>query len=230
MRPAAALAVVAAVAAVSVQCSSAPMPPAAPAPALSAPASASTAGPVRATVDPVTAAELGASWHPGCPVAPGKLRRVSVDHIGFDTQAHRGELVVHEELVPQVIAIFEELYRLHYPIEKMRTVDQYRAADDELSMEDNNTSAFSCRAIPGSGRWTQHAYGRAIDLNPLLNPYIGAGGEFRPKNAAVYVKRDRIEPGLIHDGDASVHVFTDRGWRWGGNWKSPIDYQHFEKP
>src|ERR1700757_1068026 len=115
-----------------------------------------------ATVQPVTPAELGASWHPGCPVEPAQLRRVGVDHIGFDGRAHHGELIVHQDLVPEVIAIFDRLYRSGFPIDKIRTVEQYPAADDELSMEDNNTSAFNCRRIPGTSKWSQHAYGRAI--------------------------------------------------------------------
>jgi hypothetical protein len=199
-------------------------------PAAVSPSASSAPPPAAATVHPVTAAELGASWRPGCPVAPERLRRVDVNHIGFDGQTHRGELVVHENLVPQVITIFEQLYRLAYPIEKIRTLDHYRAADDELSMEDNNTSAFNCRDIPGSGRWSEHAYGRAIDLNPLLNPYIDRRGAFQPKNAAAYLDRTRTDPGLLHDGDPAVRAFTDRGWRWGGHWRSPIDYQHFERP
>ena len=179
---------------------------------------------------PVTAAELGASWRPGCPVEPGRLRRVYVEHVGFDGQTHLGELIVHEDLVPEVIAIFEKLYQLGYPVEKIRTVDHYPAADDELSMEDNNTSAFNCRGIPGTTRWSQHAYGRAIDLNPLLNPCIFASGELQPHNAAAYLDRSRTEPGLLHGADPAVHAFTDRGWRWGGDWLGPIDYQHFERP
>ena len=137
---------------------------------------------------------------------------------------------MHEDLVAEVITIFEQLYRLRYPIEKMRTLDLYRAADDELSMEDNNTSAFNCRGLSGSSRWSQHAYGRAIDLNPLLNPCIYGGGAFQPQNAAPYLDRARTDPGLLHNGDPAVHVFTDRGWRWGGFWTGPIDYQHFERP
>ena len=202
-----------------------PSPPATPSASVSAPPA-----PAGATVAPVTAAELGASWRPGCPVEPEQLRRVDVDHIGFDGQPHRGELIVHEELVSQVITAFEQLYRLRYPIEKVRTVDQYPAAADELSMEDNNTSAFNCRDIPGTGQWSQHAYGRAIDLNPLLNPYVDGSGAFQPKNAAAYLDRSRTDPGLLHSGDPAVRVFTDRGWRWGGYWRSPIDYQHFERP
>lgn len=207
------------------QCTAAPSPPTET--RLAAP----TADPPPAapTVSRVTAAELGASWQPDCPVTPAQLRRISLNHLGFDDRTHRGELIVHEELVPQVITIFDRLYRLGYPIEKMRPAARYRNADDELSMTDNNTSAFSCRRIPGSGRWAQHAYGRAIDLNPLLNPYRDAHG-VQPRNGQVYLDRHRIDPGLLHDGDPGVRVFTDRGWRWGGHWKSPIDYQHFELP
>ena len=132
-------------------------PPPAATTSSSADASSSTSAPpapAGATVQPVTAADLGASWRPGCPVEPGQLRRVDVDHIGFDGQTHRGELIVHEDLVPEVIAIFEQLYRLGFPIEKIRTADRYPAADDELSMEDNNTSAFNCRGITGHGSLT----------------------------------------------------------------------------
>ncbi|AZP80141.1 M15 family metallopeptidase [Mycobacterium avium subsp. paratuberculosis] len=182
------------------------------------------------TVRPVTAAELGASWHPGCPVEPGQLRRVDVDHIGFDGQTHRGELIVHQDLAPQVVTIFARLYRLSFPIEKIRTVDHYRDADDELSMEDDNTSAFNCRGIPGSDRWSEHAYGRAIDLNPRLNPCLYPTGAFQPQNAGDFLDRDRTDPGLLHDGDPAVRAFTDSGWRWGGQWTAPVDYQHFERP
>jgi hypothetical protein len=80
-----------------------------------------------------------------------------------------------------------------------------------------------------TGRWSQHAFGRAIDLNPLLNPYIDRTGAFQPKNAAPYLDRNRTDPGVLHEGDAVVHVFTDRGWRWAGDWRTPIDYQHFER-
>lgn len=135
---------------------------------------------------------------------------------------------MHQDLVEPVVAIFERLYWLEFPIEKMRPVAHYSKADDQLSMQDNNTSAFNCRRIAGSGNWAQHAYGRAIDVNPLLNPMVDHG-KFEPKNAKVYLDRRRIEPGLLHPGDPAVRVFTDAGWRWGGNWKSPVDYQHFER-
>ncbi|MGX9789711.1 M15 family metallopeptidase [Mycobacterium sp. MMS18-G62] len=207
------------------QCSSAPAPPAATSPpSVVTPSSTSQPPAVR----PVTTADLGASWRPGCPIDPRELRRVEVDYFGFDGQIHRGALIVNEDLASEVVAIFEQLLQQRYPIEKIRTVDTYPVADDELSMEDNNTSAFNCRDIPGTGRWSLHAYGRAVDLNPRLNPYIDGTGAFQPKNAAPYLDRTRRDPGLLHAEDPAVRVFTDRGWHWGGSWRTPIDYQHFE--
>ncbi len=237
-RRGAVLAEVLAVGVVLVQCTSAPpphpvtSPPAATSSSPPAPASSSISAPpapAGATVAPVTAAELGTTWRPGCPVEPEQLRRVSLSYIGFDGQTHRGDLIVHEDLAPDVIAIFEQLYRLGYPVEKIRTVDNYSDADDELSMEDNNTSAFNCRTVPGTSEWSPHAYGRAIDINTLVNPCLYASGYFEPTNAAPYLDRSRTDPGLLHKGDPAVHAFTDRGWRWGGEWSAPLDYQHFER-
>ena len=232
--PAAVLAVLLSVsAAVAVGCaaSRAVPPPAAPPvpPPAAPPTPPSPGSPAPAEVTTVDAAELGQSWAPGCPVGPEQLRRVTVSHLGLDNNTHRGELIVHRDVVDQVIAIFADLHRIGYPIEKMRNVAHYPGADDEASMRDNNTSAFNCRRIPGSGNWALHAYGRAIDVNPLLNPYLDGDG-VQPGNAEVFLDRDRIDPGLLHDGDPAVRAFTDRGWRWGGHWRSPIDYQHFELP
>jgi D-alanyl-D-alanine carboxypeptidase len=181
-------------------------------------------------VSPVTADRIGASWRPGCPVRPEQLRLVQVDYLGVDGQTHRGELIVHEDRVDDVRAIFADLLALRYPIEKVQTPERYPGAVDELSMRDNNTSAFNCRGIPGSSSWSQHAYGRAIDVNPLLNPYISASGAMEPATAGRYLDRARTDPGLLHDGDPAVRAFTDRGWTWGGHWRNPTDYQHFELP
>ena len=222
--------------AVLVQCSSASPPPAptsSPSVAKTSPSAhkppPAAPTPPAAAIQPVSAADLGPSWHPGCPIDAQQLRRVDVTYIGFDGQTHRGALIVHEDLAEEVVAIFEQLLQLHYPIEKVHTVDNYPGADDELSMEDNNTSAFNCRDIPGTGRWSQHAFGRAIDVNPLLNPEIDRTGAVQPKTAVPYLDRNRTDPGILHARDAVVRVFTDRGWRWGGDWRSPIDYQHFER-
>ncbi|MCV7106360.1 M15 family metallopeptidase [Mycolicibacterium chitae] len=202
----------------------APPPPAPPPPAPPAP----PVDPPPATTHPVTAAELGASWRPDCPVDPAQLRRINLSHIDFEGQTRRGDLVVHQDLADEVIEIFGELYRMRYPIAKMVTLDHYPGASDEASMEDNNTSAFNCRRIPGSGSWSFHARGRAIDINPVLNPFIDGSGAVEPRNGAPFVDRRRVDAGTLHDGGSAVRAFTDRGWVWGGHWRSPLDYQHFE--
>jgi hypothetical protein len=226
--------VLATVGAVLLHCSvPPPPPPATPSPSVTTatrpPPPSTSPVPAAASIHPVTAAELGASWRPGCPVGPERLRRVEVGYIGFDGQTHRGQLIVHQDLVGEVIAIFEHLHRLRYPVKQMRTVDRYPGAEDELSMRDNNTSAFNCRPLPSGRGWSLHAYGRAIDVNPLLNPFIDSRGAFEPANAAPYLDRNRTDPGILHAGDAAVRAFTDRGWRWGGDWRTPKDYQHFER-
>ena len=216
-------------------CASAPAPPAATTTSSTAVAQTTHAAPTSTpaphgpVVSAVTAADLGATWHPDCPVAPEQLRRVELDYVGFDNQIHRGALVVNEAVVADVIAIFGELVRQRYPIAKMQTVEHYPKADDELSMEDNNTSAFNCRPMPSGTSWSLHAYGRAIDVNPLINPYITKAGDLQPKTAAAYLDRSRTDPGILHAGDPAVRAFTDRGWIWGGGWHNPIDYQHFEQ-
>lgn len=224
-----------ATAAALVQCAAAPAPVPKPAEPTSSTTTTerttvppSPAQPEPASVHPVSAAELGATWHPGCPVAPEALRRVELDYWGFDEQSHRGELVVHRDLATDIIAVFDELFRIRFPIERMRSVDHYRGADDELSMRDNNTSAFNCRDIPGTGRWSLHADGRAVDVNPRLNPYVGRRGDHHPANAGPFVDRTRSDPGMLHDADPAVRAFTDRGWSWGGGWRAAKDYQHFE--
>ena len=215
--------------AVLTECSSAPPPPPPPAatpPPTLQPSVVATSPPP--TMQPLTAADLGATWRPGCPIDPQQLRRVDVRFVGFDGHTHRGTLIVNEDVAPDVVAIFEQLVELRFPIEKIRTADSYPGADDELSMEDNNTSAFNCRDIPGTGHWSLHAYGRAIDVNPLLNPEIDRGA-IQPRTAAPFLDRSRTDPGMLHAGDAAVRVFADHGWRWGGDWRRPVDYQHFER-
>ena len=151
-------------------------------------------------------------------------------NVGMDGTAHRGQLVVNADRVPQVVAAFAQLYGMHYPIAKMTTVEHYRDASDEASMEDDNTSAFNCRPIPGKHKWSQHAFGRAVDINPLLNPQTDSQGDVQPITATRYLDRNQNIPGLIHDGDPVVRMFTTRGWTWGGHWTDPHDYQHFEMP
>jgi hypothetical protein len=126
-----------------------------------------------------------------------------------------------------VLGVFERLYRDRYPIRRMRLIDKY-GASDRKSMAADNTSAFNCRFVAGRpGVWSQHAYGRAIDVNPIENPYVTSSGHVSPPAGRPFADRSRKVPGMIHAGDATVRAFAAAGWEWGGNWSWPKDYQHF---
>ncbi len=165
------------------------------------------------------------SWRPGCPVRIGDLRLLRASYRGFDGATHQGVLVVNVDAVPAVVAALRSLFDARFPIRRMRLVEGY-GADDDRSMAADNTSAFNCRRVTGSGTWSEHAYGRAIDVDPLENPEI-RGSVVSPPGGAAYVDRSRRAPGMIHAGDATVRAFAAVGWRWGGYWHSPKDYQHF---
>jgi hypothetical protein len=179
-------------------------------------------------LDPATRRRItGSSWHPGCPVGRGDLRLLRLSHFGFDGEVHKGRLIVHEDVDKAILRAMRSLYRHRFPIRRMRLVDAY-GADDHRSMDADNTSAFNCRFIAGqSGVWSQHAYGKAIDINPIENPYVTSFGDVSPPAGAPYANRSREAPGMIHSGDATVRAFTAIGWGWGGRWSWPKDYQHF---
>jgi hypothetical protein len=168
----------------------------------------------------------GVSWHRGCPVGLDDLRLLRVSHWGFDDAVHRGRLVVHEDSAGPMLQTMHALYRLHFPIRRMRLVDAY-GADDHRSMDADNTSAFNCRVVAGTNRWSEHAYGHAIDVNPVENPYVTSGGHVSPPAGAPFAERSRRAKGLIHRGGPMVAAFAANGWEWGGNWSWPKDYQHF---
>ena len=168
------------------------------------------------------------SWRPDCPVHLDELSLVQVTHLGYDGREHQGDLIVNRALADEVVDIFAELIAGRCPIERVRLVDFY--ADDLASMADNNTSAFNCRPVTGnSDRYSVHSHGRAIDLNPLQNPYV-KGAEVLPPAGRAYLDRVQPLPGLIRRGDACHRPFASRGWRWGGDFRTLKDYQHFEKP
>jgi D-alanyl-D-alanine carboxypeptidase-like protein len=169
---------------------------------------------------------VGSSWQAGCPVGLNELRLLRLTYLGFDGEAHNGRLVTHEGAASSVLHVMRSLYRHRFPIRRMRLVDAY-GADDHRSMAADNTSAFNCRFIAGQpGVWSQHAYGKAIDINPVENPYI-SGGHVSPPAGEPFADRSRDARGMVHAGDASVRAFEAVGWEWGGAWSSPKDYQHF---
>jgi len=168
------------------------------------------------------------TWKSGCPVSLSRLRYLQLSYYGFDHKAHTGVLIVNAKLAKQVVAIFKTLYQHQFPIRRMEPAYLFKG-NDETSMQINNTTAFDCRPITGYQHgYSQHAYGRAIDINTRTNPYV-KGKIILPKNATLFVNRDHDFPGKISRGDFIYKAFTSRGWVWGGNWRSLKDYQHFEK-
>ncbi|HEU4337501.1 MAG TPA: CapA family protein [Nocardioides sp.] len=184
-------------------------------------------------IDADLADRMRRSHRPGCPVALRDLRHLQMTHRDFDGRARVGEMVVHRRWARQVADAFGRLYDAGFPIARMRLVDDYRA-DDDLSMAANNTSGFNCRRVAGQRRWSQHAYGAAIDINPVQNPYVTPGRVDPPTGRAfVSIDRDRSAParlGVIRSGDLPVTAFARFGWEWGGSWVSSKDYQHVEAP
>lgn len=150
---------------------------------------------------------------------------VKIKHFNFLGQVIDGELIVNKDISDDVIYIFKELYKAKYPVEKVSLVDNY-AADDNLSMEDNNTSAFNFRYISGTKTLSKHAYGRAIDINPKYNPCISISNGLSIMEPANGIMDTEY---MIRKNDLCYNLFTERGFEWGGDWENPKDYQHFEK-
>ncbi len=175
--------------------------------------------------DEVFARMDGVSYPEGCTVSRDELRYLRVLHIGFDGEVHIGEMVCNRSISGDLLEIFRALYDAAYPIEKMLLIDEY-GGDDEASMADNNTSCFNYRVVSGSDHLSAHAYGLAVDVNPLYNPYVTSAGYF-PANSGDYVDRSADTPYKIDESDLCYQLFTDHGFIWGGNWNSVKDYQHF---
>jgi hypothetical protein len=185
------------------------------------------APPFASSVERVTAAQLRYSWRPGCPVAPAALRRVRVSYRGFDGRPHAGAVVVNARVVPAVVRVFRRLYDARFPLRRVRPIDAYRGVD-ERSLAADNTAGFNCRYAVAAGprRWSVHAYGEAIDVNPVENPYL-EGGRVHPRAGAAFVDRSRVRRGMAVPGGALVRAFAAAGWKWGGRWTGSPDYQHF---
>ena len=165
------------------------------------------------------------TWSPDCPVRLADLRYLTVSFWGFDDRVHTGELLVHRDVAADVTEVFRRLHRARFPIEEMRVVDAPEL-DLPPTGDGNNTTAFVCRPVRGATSWSQHAYGRAIDVNPFFNPYV-KGEVVLPELASYFVRRDRRHPGMHTAGGPSVTAFRRSGWQWGGAWTSPKDWMHF---
>jgi D-alanyl-D-alanine carboxypeptidase len=173
-----------------------------------------------------TALALPLTYHAGCPVPPSQLRTLYMSYWGFDGQSHLGSMVVNEKVTQPVLAVFERLYAHRFPIAQMVPVDTY-GGDDRASMAGDNTSGFNCRnaVAPGPPQWSAHAYGTAIDVNPVENPYV-EGGVVQPAAGSAFLDRSHHRAGMAYPGGELVTAFASVGWQWGGRWSAP-DYQHF---
>jgi len=168
----------------------------------------------------------GNSWHRGCPVGLSDLRLLKLRYRSFPGAVRRGYLVVHETAAPRILGVFRRLFNAGYRIRRMRLVDAY-GADDHRSMNADNTSAFNCREVAGRpGVWSRHAFGRAIDVNPVENPYV-AGSHVSPARGRPFASRTPRRRGMISQGGRVVRIFAGIGWEWGGDWYGARDYQHF---
>ncbi len=184
-------------------------------------------------VDPVPAAlaarMTGVSWHEGCPVPIGDLRQLTVTYRDYNSGERQGILIVNKAVAEEAKELFRKLYENHFPIERISPIENYNGSDN-ASMAANNTSAFNCRDTTGKpGVFSNHSWGRAIDINPLTNPYV-KGSVVLPPAGRAFLDRAKPAPGLIRANGFVVKTFESAGWTWGGRWKDRQDYQHFEKP
>ena len=167
----------------------------------------------------------GVSWHRGCPVPLSRLRYMRIAYYDFGGRVRSGEMIAHASAVPALRRTFEALYAKRFPIRRMRLVDRYGGSDFR-SIEADNTSAFNCRPVTGGSHWSEHAYGRAVDVDPIENPYI-SNGRTAHRASRPYLNRSRHRRGMAFRGGTLVRAFARAGWGWGGSWSGPTDYQHF---
>ena len=173
----------------------------------------------------------GISYGEGCIVPYEELTYLQVLYMDFEGQPQVGEIICNQAIAQDLVEIFYELYQASYPIERIRLIDEY-GGDDTLSMEANNTSCFNYRVVDGTSSLSRHAYGLAVDINPLYNPYVTyPNGKRRvsPASSEIYADRSLDFPAKIDKNDLCYQLFTEHGFTWGGNWKTMKDYQHFQK-
>lgn len=177
--------------------------------------------------DSVAARMRGKSFPETSTVPMSDLRYLKVLYYNFDDEVKEGEIVCNAKIAEDFIDIFRELYRAKYQIERIQLVDDFDASDNR-SMAANNTSAFNYRVVAGSTKLSYHAYGLAIDINPVQNPFV-TSKVVSPKEGAAYVDRTSGLPHIIDHDDLCFKLFAAHGFTWGGDWKTMKDYQHFEK-
>jgi len=175
----------------------------------------------------------GVSFHENCPISLSNLRIVTIKHLGFDDNIYFGDLIVHKDVAFEVSLIFQELFEIKYPIKQIMPIEKYNG-DDFESIEADNTSAFNCRKAEGSNKYSKHSYGKALDINPIENPYVYKNGTTSHKGSIKYLAREENDKSnenkaVLTSSSKAVLIFKKYGWKWGGDWKNTKDYQHFQK-
>jgi hypothetical protein len=180
-----------------------------------------------ASIAPIPTDVLARStWGPDCPVSVEELRYLALRFVGFDGLTHTGELIVHRDVAKDVVDVFAELHAARFPLEEVRVISRADLAAPATG-DGNVTSSFVCRPTVGGSRWSEHAFGRAIDLNPFHNPYV-RDDLILPELAGSYVDRNDVRPGMIVAGDVVTQAFARIGWGWGGDWTGrATDPMHF---
>jgi hypothetical protein len=191
---------------------------------LTAPAAAA----FRASVAPIPPSYRLVSWRPGCPVKVSDLRLVTLSYRGFDGLTHTGRLVMHRDATDAIVKAMHQLYDARFPIRRMVPVDAF-GGHAYRAIAADDTSGFNCRKIivDNAAEWSEEAYGRAVDIDPIENPAVGADGRTAFRASEPYLDRSRRLPGMIRDGDAVTKAFASVGWGWGGHFLGTLDYKHF---
>ena len=172
-------------------------------------------------------------WSEECPVPLDRLSVVSIRFRNFEGEVKNdGKLIIFDVLAPTIVDLFEHLREIEFPIKSIRPLHEY-GGDDEASMDDNNSSCFNFRTIPGGGAISMHGYGMAIDINPLQNPFVTFNekegtAKIKPKRGWEFLNRHNLKMGMVEEIAAGIQSsgFTV----WGGRWTTPVDYHHFQPP
>jgi hypothetical protein len=171
-------------------------------------------------------AMTGKAWNPGCPVRLEDLVAVTVKYVGFDGATHDGIIVIHKRFADDVSAIFKELYAIKFPIHTVSTYENYEVGKSGYS---DATVGFYCRkAQDAPTEWSGHAYGAAVDINPLENPFLDAKDGWWPEGTAAMAPRDGGK-GKASPSTEALRIFASHGWAWGGFYIGEPDYMHFYK-
>ena len=180
----------------------------------------------------ITGKSYPAATDPTPEISYADLRYVHILYVNFDGETTEGELICNEKIASDLLVIFYKLYLAEYQLERVELIDVYDA-DDDASMEANNTSCFNYRVVEGTDKLSKHAYGLAIDINPFYNPYVRYNKDgslyIDPEGSETYADRSKTFPYKIDENDLCYRLFKEHGFTWGGDWNSLKDYQHFQK-